>query len=31
VAAGGKYLDPAIAGKALTSVFGRREGSAGGL
>jgi DNA-binding NarL/FixJ family response regulator len=29
VAAGGDYLDPAIAGKALSGFFGRREGSAG--
>jgi DNA-binding NarL/FixJ family response regulator len=29
VAAGGKYLDPAIAGKALSGYFGRRGGSVG--
>jgi DNA-binding NarL/FixJ family response regulator len=29
VAAGGDYLDPAIAGKALSGFFGRRTGSAG--
>src|SRR5215208_2581946 len=29
VAAGGDYLDPAIAGKALSSFFGRRAGSVG--
>ena len=31
VAAGGDYLDPAIAGKALSGFFGRRGGSAGEL
>ncbi len=29
VAAGGEYLDPTIAGKALSGYFGRRTGSAG--
>jgi two-component system response regulator NreC len=29
VAAGGNYLDPAIAGKALSGFFGRRSGSVG--
>ncbi len=29
VAAGGNYLDPAIAGKALSGYFGRRTGSVG--
>lgn len=29
VAAGGNYLDPAIAGQALSGFFGRRAGSAG--
>src|SRR5215203_5361731 len=29
VAAGGDYLDPAIAGKALSGYFGRRSGSVG--